>query len=140
MLFYSISGMLPLRTLSYPKVLSYLKRLALDHSLILKDIYNLFLRNEIENAYSRKDVFALMWLAYMVADSDEEDLKTLATSKLALMRRRNKIIKDMVDYVNDPGKEIKLWEQNRSQIILSRNEYLSAVELYDYLGISFAES
>jgi hypothetical protein len=139
-LFYSISAMLPMRTLSYPKILAYLKKLTQQHPFKLKAIYKKFLINEIENAYSRKDAFALMWLTYVVADIDDESIKTLALDRLSKMRRKSKIVSDMLTYVKDPAQNITLWETNDSQIKLARKDYLSADELFDYLGISFGES
>ena len=46
----------------------------------------------------------------------------------------------MLTYVRKPDEDIKLWSQNISQLTLSRKDYLNADELFDYLGISFAES
>lgn len=139
-LFYSVTGMLPLRTLSYPKILSYLKKLAYDYPIELEEIYKTFVLNEIQSAYERKDTFALLWLAYIVNDTDDSSLKDLAAKKLNLMRGRNKVIKDMLLFISDENANIDLWGVNKSRIILSRNEYLNADALYGYLGISFGES
>src|SRR5206468_2555771 len=97
-LFYSISAMLPLRTLSYPKILAYLKKLAQQHPPELDTIYKKFLTNEIESAYSRKDAFALMWLTYVIADIDDESIKKLALDRLSKFRRKSIIISDMLTY------------------------------------------
>lgn len=139
-LFYSVTGMLPLRTLSYPKILSYLKKLTLKHPVPLAEIYKRFIINEIDNAYNRKDAFALMWIVYILSDFDDESVKMIALEKLEKIRRKSKIIKDMLTYVRTPSEDISLWQQNISQIILSRKDYMDADELFDYLGISFAES
>jgi hypothetical protein len=139
-LFYSITGMLPLRTLSYPKVLAYLKKLSEEHPLELTAIYKKFIINEISGAYDRKDAFALMWIVYILADFEDDAVKVSATEKLEKIRRKSRLIKDVITYVRDPSKDITLWNENISQIKLSRNDYLGASELFDYLGISFAES
>ncbi len=139
-LFYSVTGMLPLRTLSYPKILSYLKKLTLEHPVQLAAIYKKFIINEIDSAYKRKDAFALMWIVYILGDFDDEAVKTLALDRLEKLRRKSKIIKDMITYASKPGEDISLWPQNISQIKLSRKDYLNANDLFDYLGISFAES
>lgn len=138
-LFYAVSGMLPLRTLSYPKILAYLKLISTQKPVELKDIFRIFIMNEINDAYSRKDPFALLWLSYIIYDMSDTPLKERAIYCLTKMKQRNPILKDMITYL-DSTNNIALWNSNLSQIKIERNDYKNAKRLYDYLGLTFGES
>lgn len=139
-LFYAVSNMLPLRTLSYPKIISFMKKITYENKYLLEQEYNNFLKNELSFAHSRRDTFALMWLAYILVDTNDVPLKELLVAFLQDYEADNKLIAETLKYLNGAKGSSTLWDSNESRLDIRYKEYMSPEELHKYLGVNFAES
>lgn len=139
-LFFAISNMLPLRTMSYPKLLVFMKKIATENWASLKDDYYDFMLNEVRTADHRVDLFALLWLGYLLKDCDS---KTLGQEVIDIMDKRSSeslLVKEMYRYLMDDTSNPILWEDNKSRLDFVHSLYMNPDELTDYLGVSFGES
>lgn len=137
-LFYTLSNSLYLRSLSYPKLINYMKKLAVENPVMLNPEYKLFMQSEVESADDNKDLYRLSWLGYILKDYDDEFTLQLIKDKLAKYIEHPFIAK-LLAYLNN--EEIDgLWATDSGRIAFRKKPYLHHIELNDYLAISFAES
>lgn len=139
-LFYAVSNMLPLRTLSYPKLVAYMKKVALENNLVLKEEYERFFNNELVFAVDRRDIFALLWVSYILRDTDNDEIRLAVKSALAIFESGNPIVSDMLNFYDNATTPSLIWSNNESRLKIDFKDYMTAQELHDYLGISFGES
>lgn len=139
-LFYSVANMLPLRSLSYPKLLVFLKRIVSENQSELSEIYESFMNAEIDRATKINDLFALMWLGYVLHDCSVESLRTAIFDELNLRSNENLYVNELVKYMQKIEGDYILWPDNKSCLEFKHKEYMSLKELNDFLGVSFSES
>ncbi|RYF09359.1 MAG: hypothetical protein EOO42_23995 [Flavobacteriales bacterium] len=116
-----------------------MKKVSEENKSLLKVEYDDFFKNEILFAVDRRDSFALLWIAYLLKDTDNEEIKTSIRAALNMFSK-SVLVKNMLSYYNDEQDQKLLWDENKSRLDVRFKQYMTANELHDYLGISFAES
>lgn len=137
-LFYTLSNSLYLKSLSYPKLINYMKKLAYENPIKLDREYKLFMQSEIESADDNKDLYRLSWLGYILKDHQDDALLQLIKDTLA-RHTEHIFISKLYMYLVDEEVD-DLWGVNIGRIMFKKKSYLSYQDLNDYLAISFAES
>lgn len=138
-LFYTVVNMLPLRSMSYPKLLTFLKKIAYENPALLSD-YETFMFHEIDNASEREDLFTMLWIGYVVHDAENIELKEVIISELMHYESKNRIAQDMLNFLFKRNEVSIMWNTNDSRLRIQRATYMSPDSLCDYLGVSFGES
>jgi hypothetical protein len=139
-LFYTVTNMLPLRSMSYPKLLAYLKKIVYLNPKLLGAEYRGFMINEIEHASESEDLFTLLWLGYLLHDSEDIELKELILSELIAYEDESLMAAEMNCYILDSPTVPLLWKTNTSRLEFQYEEYKNVDELCEHLGVSFGES
>lgn len=139
-LFYAISNMLPLRSMSYPKLIAFLKMLTSENAPLMQSEFDNFFYNEVLFATDRKDVFALIWISYLLHDTKNTILKNLLLDNLAQLADQSPLIHEAMNYLKHVNSEPVLWPDNASRLSFTYKSYMTPAELHDYLGVSFGES
>ena len=136
-LFYTLSSALDLKTISYPKIIAYMKKIAFEQGHWIGREYKVFLQAEIEYSRQNGNIYHLIWLAYIIKDYTSEDVRTQITEALEEFSG-NTFVAKMIEFMED--RLTDLWGEHQGEVKFIPANYMPHDMLLDHLALSFSES